>query len=340
VADASTLHSLPEGVVLTTLGEALQGDVDEALQQFLQLELEKVGEMPFSALNLAFFTDGLWLSVPKNTELDKPVHLIFASSAQEQPQLTQVRNLVRAALSSQLSVVESYVGNEEAPYLTNTVTSVETGKNAFVDHYKLQEESAHGLHIGHIESFVERDAHFSNHVVHIGGKVVRNEVRSTFVDGSATCTLNGLSIAGQGQSVDNRNNIEHAKPHCDSFQTYKTILDGNGKGVFNGKIHVHPDAQKTDAKQNNQALLLSDNCSINSKPELEIYADDVKCTHGATSGYLDDEAMFYLQSRGISTKDAKGILTFAFANEVVDTFRNDELAEQLEEYLAHRFRKQ
>src|SRR5262249_20349215 len=209
------------------------------------------------------------------------------------------RNLIVLGSGSQATLVESYVGSGEDVYLTNPVTEIVVGDGAVVDHYKVQRESSAAFHVANTQIRMDQSSNFSSHFLSFGGRLVRNEVRALLDAEGCECTLNGLYLATGRQHVDNHTVIDHAKPHCASHELYKGILDGHGQGVFNGKIFVRQDAQKTDAKQTNQTLLLSDDATINTKPQLEIFADDVKCTHGATVGQLDAEATFYLQTRGI-----------------------------------------
>jgi Fe-S cluster assembly protein SufD len=226
--------------------------------------------------------------------------------------------------------VETYVGVGDQPYFTNAVTEIFAGDNAVVDHYKVQEESTQAFHVASLHVHMERSAAFSSHSFALGGRLVRNDV-FTILDGEgAECTLNGLYLADGDRLVDNHTTIDHAKPHCPSHEVYKGILGGRARAVFNGKIIVRPDAQKTDAKQTNRALLLTDDAQINTKPQLEIFADDVKCTHGAAIGQLDEDAIFYLQTRGLTFTEARDLLIHAFAGEILERVRIERLRQALE----------
>jgi Fe-S cluster assembly protein SufD len=220
--------------------------------------------------------------------------------------------------NAQSTVIESYVGLNDDVYFTNAVTEVKVGDGAALDHCKVQQESTNAFHIAATRVHQSASSRFSSHYFSLGAKLARNEINPVLDAEGCECRLDGLYLAAGQQHTDSRTRIDHAKPHCDSFELYKGILDDRAKGVFNGKIYVHEDAQKTDAKQSNQVLLLSDDAVIDTKPQLEIFADDVKCTHGATVGQLDEQAMFYLRSRGIPQDLARSLLIYAFANEVVE----------------------
>jgi Fe-S cluster assembly protein SufD len=235
--------------------------------------------------------------------------------------------------------VESYVGIGEDNYLTNAVTEVVVGEGTTVEHDKLQLESLSAFHIGTTAIQQLAGSSVTSNSVALGGALVRNTV-SVVLDGErCECTLNGLSLGTERQLIDNHTSIDHAHPHCESHELYKSVLDGAAKGVFNGKITVRRDAQKTDAKQTNKTLLLSDDATINTKPQLEIFADDVKCTHGATVGQLDEEQLFYLQTRGIGIEAARDLLTFAFATDVINRIHVEPLHAQLDTLLHNRLRQ-
>jgi len=226
--------------------------------------------------------------------------------------------------------VERYEGREGQPVLTTAVTEFLVGPGAVVDHVKVQQEASSTFHLASTFVHLHRASTFTSHAITFGGRIARNDISATLAGEGAECTLNGLYVADGDTLVDTHTTIDHAQPHCPSHEVYKGILAGNAKGVFNGKIIVRPDAQKTDAKQTNKALLLSGDATINTKPQLEIFADDVKCTHGATVGQLDDDQMFYLRARGIALADARNILIHAFASDVLNGIRLDAIREELE----------
>jgi Fe-S cluster assembly protein SufD len=320
---------LSEGVVACSLAEALEKYPDLA-ERHLGRYADFKGH-PFAALNTAFFRDGAFIYVPPGKVVEAPIYLDFTVAAfGSVPYVWHRRALIVVGEGAQATVVEEYNGLI-APYFTNAVTEVVLGPNAVVDHYKLQEEGPRAHHLGVMQVQLGRSANFSSHSIVQGAAWVRNEVNAAFDGEGGECTLNGLYQANDQQFVGNHTLIDHAQPHCASHELYKGILDGKARGVFNGKIYVRQDAQKTDAKQTNQTLLLSDDATINTKPQLEIYADDVKCTHGATVGQLDAEAVFYLRSRGIGREQARGLLTYAFANDIVRRIKVAPVRQRLEQ---------
>ena len=224
----------------------------------------------------------------------------------------------------------------KAPSCTNAVSEFFVGENARVDHYKVQQESLEAFHIAALHAHTSRSARFSSHSFTLGGRIARNDASAILDGDGGECTLNGLYLGDRERLIDNHTMIDHAKPHCNSHEVYKGILGGSSRAVFNGKIVVRQDAQKTDAKQTNQTLLLSNDAQINTKPQLEIFADDVKCTHGATIGQLDADALFYLRTRGIPREDARALLTYAFASDIVHRIKVEAVREQLDAALLAR----
>ena len=296
-------------------------------------------ENGFTALNTSFIQDGAYVHVPDNIILEEPLHLLFVSVGGDVSFVSSPRNLIIAGDGSRLSVVESYVSLASVPYLTNAVTEMVAGTKAVIEHDKFQEESLNAFHVGTTYFHQAATSAVVSNSVAMGGSIVRNNV-NVILDGEGIeSTLNGLSLGTAQQLVDNHTTIDHAKPNCVSHELYKSILDGKSRGVFNGKILVRKDAQKTDAKQTNKTLLLSDEATVDTKPQLEIFADDVKCTHGATVGQLDEEQVFYLRSRGLSDESARDILTYAFASDVISRIHVDPLRERLDSVLSARLRK-
>ena len=323
----STVGSLPQGAQVGSLTAYAAGHA-EAVDKHLG-HVAPFDRQPFVALNTAFFADGAYVNIPARTVLEKPIHLQFISTGGSngvsslndlRPHLIGVhpRVLIVMGEQSQAAVVESYAGPAGAEYFTNVVTEVVMGEQAVLDHYKLQHESNQAFHIGAIYVKAARSANCSSHSISLGGALVRNDVVAVLGGEGGHCTLNGLYLVDGHRHVDNHTTIDHAMPNCDSREIYKGILADKARGVFNGKIIVRPDAQKTDAKQTNRALLLSEDAQINSKPELEIFANDVKCTHGAAVGQLDKDAVFYLRSRGIGLVEARHLLIHAFAGDVLN----------------------
>ena len=271
-----------------------------------------------AALNTAFIEDGAFIHLPAGNVLPAPIHLLFVSTAQGRPTLSQPRNLIVLGAGSQATVIETYAGLSDEVYFTNAVTEIVLAENARLDHYKLQEEGARAFHIALTQVQHGRDSRFNSHSVALGAALARNDVRALFAKEGSECTLNGLYMATGKQHLDNRTLIDHQSPRCTSRELYKGVLDGESRGVFSGRVLVRHDAQKTDASQTNKNLLLSDEALIDTKPQLEIFADDVKCAHGAAVGQLDEDALFYLRSRGIGQEAAKSLLTYAFASEMVN----------------------
>ena len=294
----------------------------------------------FVALNTAFLCDATALKVPRGV-LESPIEITHEASAdvtrdpnESAPIAVHPRTLIIVAPGAQCTIVETYKG--EGPYFTNAVTEIVAGDGAVVDHYKVQRESGEAFHIATMQVALGRSASFTTHNISLGGALVRNDIGATLSEGSEA-TVNGLYLVNGTQHVDNHTVIDHAKPHGTSHELYKGILDGHSSAVFNGRIIVRKDAQKTDSKQTNKNLVLSDDAVIDTKPELQIHADDVRCTHGATIGQLDAESLFYLQSRGIGKAQARSLLTQAFAQDIVDRIKIPELRNQLEQVLSEKF---
>ncbi|HLJ15127.1 MAG TPA: Fe-S cluster assembly protein SufD [Bryobacteraceae bacterium] len=308
----------------------------------------------FIALNTAFLDDGAFVHIPNDMVVERPIHLIYVSLPGSQPQVCHPRNLIVIGARSQASLIESYIGPSrlsgepkrtrgssanQSPYFTNAVTEISGGEDAICNHYKLQQESPSAFHVATLQVEQGRGFIFKSQSFSFGGSLTRNEINSVLAEGSE-CTLNGLYVVSGRQHVDTHTSIDHAKPHAASHELYKGILNGQSSAVFNGKIIVRKDAQKTDAKQTNKNLVLSEESTINTKPELQIYADDVRCTHGATIGQLDEEAIFYLQSRGIARESAREMLTEAFAGEIVDRVGVESLRNYFHEALKSRLVKE
>ena len=337
VAPASDVSALPSGVEVLSLADVLASDAGET-RAAVEAHLASgagIENEAFTALNTALLHDGAVVRVPANTVVEQPIQLLFVTSPPPggEPVMTHPRVLIVVGENAQVRIVESYGGGGQSPYLTNTVTEVIAGPNAVVDHYKLVRESLAAYHIASMHVRLDRAANFSSQVVTLGGAIVRNDVQALLDGEGVECTLNGLYLANGRRLIDNHTTIRHAKPHCSSHELYKGILDGQAHAVFNGKVIVEIDAQKTDAKQTNKALLLSEDAQINTKPELEIFADDVKCTHGATVGQLAADALFYLRARGLGLEHARSVLVHAFAGDVLNRIAIAPLRERLDELL-------
>ncbi len=326
----SQMRPLPDGVRVASIAEML--DSDPALVERHLGTAIRFRQHGFTALNDAWFTDGLAVIVDAGVVVEAPIHVLYFSAGSG---ASYARTLVVAGANSQLSIVESYAGTDTG-YVTNDITEVISAEGAHVDHYKVNRESVQAYHVSSTHLHLARASQFFTHNISLGGLLTRNDVNATLDGEGIDCTVNGLYLADGDRLVDNHTAIDHAKPHCHSYEIYKGVLDGRSRGVFNGKIYVREDAQKTDAKQSNQVLLLSDDATIDTKPQLEIFADDVKCTHGATVGQLSDEQLFYLRARGIGKEDARALLIHAFAEDIVERIRIDGVRHALEEVLLAR----
>ncbi len=337
-AALSETAALPGGAYAGSLAAALDGDRHPAAEQLGRHA--SFESHPFVALNTALFADGALVAVPRGVVIEKPIHLLFLTTSGDGGRpapASYPRVLVVAGEGSQVTVVETHsdleAGRGEGAYLSCGVTEVVAGPGSVVDHYKVQRESRRAFHLSALTVHQERASNFNSHSVSSGGAITRNDVGGVLAGEGGQCTLNGLYLADGEQLVDNHMRVDHVAPHCFSYELYKGVLDGDARAVFNGLIYVHPGAQKTDAKQSNRNLLLSPGAMANSNPQLEIFADDVRCTHGSTVGQLDEEAVFYLRSRGIGERAAKSLLTYAFASDIVGRIKVDPVRHDLEELL-------
>jgi len=327
-AKLSSLKVVAGGVRIENLSAALAKDsalIEKHLGQYAHTEKNS-----FAALNQAFFADGAFIFVPKGVAVAEPVQLIYISSAKKSGETIQPRNLIIAEANSKVTVVESYLSTGNVAYLTNAVTEIVAGENANVEHVKVQDEAASAFHIATISGEFGRTSKVNVHSFALGAKLSRNNIRTKLAGEGLECILNGLYLTKDEQLADHHMIVEHAEPHCASHEYFNGILDGKSKGVFHGRILVREIAQKTDAKQTNKNLLLSDDACADTKPQLEIYADDVKCTHGATIGQLNHESIFYLRSRGMSEDTARRMLIHAFAGEIIERIKCEPARETLD----------
>ncbi len=288
----------------------------------------------FVALNTAFLNHVTVLRVPRGAVIEAPIEITYDVPCQPLPAAVHPRTLILIGAQAQCTIVERYTGSGR--YFTNAVTEIVAAESSVVDHYKVTMESPEAFHIATLQAQLGRSANFSSHSISLGGALVRNDAGAVLSEGTEA-TLNGLYIVNGTQHIDNHTVIDHAKPHGTSHELYKGILDDKAGAVFNGRILVRKDAQKTDSKQTNKNLVLSDEAVIDTKPELQIFADDVRCTHGATIGQIDAESMFYLQSRGIGKNEARNLLIYAFAQDIVDRVKVPALREMLERSLFEKF---
>jgi Fe-S cluster assembly protein SufD len=327
----SRIPTLPRGATLTNLASAASaGDqvVEKELGQY-----SRTDRNAFVALNTALWQDGGFLHLARGVILEEPVHFLFIGSGAGGPTESQVRNLVILEENSQATVQETYVGRNGEVYFTNAVTEVALGEGAIFDHDRVNLESDAAYHVATHQSHQSKASVLTSHSICFGGALTRNDLNAVLGGEGIESTLDGLYVPTGRQHVDNHTAIDHAMPNCNSFELYKGVLADRSTGVFNGKIFVRQDAQKTDSKQTNQNLLLSKEATIDTKPQLEIFADDVKCTHGATVGQLDEDALFYLRARGIGADDARNMLVYAFASAVLQRIHIDAVREELERLL-------
>ena len=325
-------EDLPDAIEIKSIDSLLPEEYPQSLNSGL-FEGKRLNTNPFSNLNTAFFRDGVFIHIPDGTIVNSPIHIVYLTLNLEEPVKIYPRTILLIGKNAQVSIVESYVGDSAIPYFTNAVTTIIAGENSTVDHYRIQQETDSAYHLSDTRIELAGNAAFSTHNIMFGGAITRNEITAALNAEGINCTMNGLYMPKGKQHVDNRTLILHEKPHCESHELYKGILRDESKGIFRGRILVQKDAQKTDAKQDSKTLLLSDNAEINAMPQLEIYADDVKCTHGATSGHLEDESIFYLQSRGIPKEAAKGLLTYAFASDVINRIKIETVRQKLDSLL-------
>ncbi|MGD9488143.1 MAG: Fe-S cluster assembly protein SufD [Calditrichaceae bacterium] len=331
----SKLENIPDGIKILNMAEALRSD-SEIVRENLNKSAGYEND-PFFALNTAFMRDGAFITVADNTVIEKDIHLMFVSTeSKTKAHMAYPRNLISVGRNSRLQVVETYVGISDNIYFNNHATEIFLDENAQLEYNRIQNESRNAFHIENINIHQKRSSVFHSNSIDFGGALVRNNIYNTLDAEGAETTLNGIYVGSGQQHIDNHTFIDHAKPYCNSKELYRGILDDKSGGVFSGKIMVRQDAQKTDANQSNNCLLLSEDATIDSKPQLEIYADDVRCTHGATVGQLDKDAIFYLKSRGISEKQAHSILTYAFVKEVIDHIKIDSVRESIDEILRDR----
>jgi Fe-S cluster assembly protein SufD len=312
----SQLRPLPKGARISSLA-ALRKEDPEQMERHLGRHLS-LEDAAFAALNTALFTDGAFVHIPKGLVLDEPIHLLYLTTPDGEPVGSHPRNLIVAEEGSQAVILESYATLGGGSAFTNAVTELAGGDGAVLHHCKIQRESDSSYHVATLQVHLTRDANLTSHNVTLGGALTRNDINAVLDAEGVHCALNGIYLAHGSQHVDNHTFIDHAKPHCASREIYKGVLADRSHGVFNGKIRVRKDAQKTDAKQTNKNLLLSEEALVDTKPQLEIYADDVKCTHGATIGQLDEDSLFYLRSRGIDVESARSILIHAFASDLIE----------------------
>jgi Fe-S cluster assembly protein SufD len=330
-AALSSLRGLPAGVKVRSLAEVVAEGAPAALGK---VAIED--GQAFTALNTAFLEDGAWVQVDKSVVVEKPIHILYLSTSVREATLSHPRTLVEAGSSSQTTIVETFAGAAGETYFTNSVTELSLAAGAVVHHYKVQRESELAFHVSRIEARQARQSQFSSYSLSFGGALVRTDIGATLAGEGADCGMYGLFLGRGTQHMDHHTVIDHAVPHCTSRELYKGVLDERARGVFFGTIVVRKGAQKTDAHQTNKNLLLSREALVTSTPRLQIEADDVRCKHGSTTGQLDPTALFYLRSRGVGEREARNLLTYAFAADVVTRVTNPALQRSLGSYLVSR----
>jgi Fe-S cluster assembly protein SufD len=323
----STLVGVPDGIIIQTLSEAM-GDGESRLKDKLNKHLD-IAKNGFIALNSAFLQEGSVVLVPDNTQLEKPLNLVFVTVGAANS-ASNLRNLIVIGQNAKASIIETYFGEGETDTFTNTLTEIHLNDGANLQHYRLQQEGNGTYHVGYQHVNQARDSRFESYAISLGGCLARTDLDVSLAGSGASCLLNGLYLAHNKQHIDNHTRVDHLVPHTACTENYRGVLNGQSRGVFNGKILVHKDAQKTDAHLSNLNLLLSSEAEVDTKPELEIYANDVKCSHGATVGRLDEKMMFYLRSRAIEESLARSLLTYAFAEGVVKDIPYPEVLKRIE----------
>ncbi|MCL4511975.1 MAG: Fe-S cluster assembly protein SufD [Bacteroidetes bacterium] len=333
-AELSTLLPLPKGVIIGSLAEALKsndGTVNDNISKYATFN-----DNVFTALNTAFTIDGAYIYIPDNIVIEDPVHILFISHGSEKF-ISQPRNLIISGKNSQVKIIEHYESVDAGVYFTNSVTEIHAGESSVVDATKVQSENLDAYHVATTEVSLDSNSSYESHAVSLGANIYRHNLNVTLRGEGGDATLAGLYLLSGNQLSDTHSLIDHASPRCTSQEHYKGILDGKSRGVFNGKIMVRKGAQQTNSYQENRNIILSDEAKVDTKPQLEIFADDVKCSHGATVGQLSKESMFYLRSRGIGEEQAKSILIYAFAKDVLKGIKIDEVRSRLENILSERF---
>ena len=329
-ASLSRNEPLPDGVTVRSL-QSVKPDEAVLLEScFPDGEIKNA----FSALNTAFANDGVLIHVPDNTEVTTPIHIIYVTGQAEETLMSNPRNLVALGRNAGASVIESFAGIPDTEYFTNTHTGILGQAGSRLDYYSIQQESQRAYHIGNTRIRQQADSRIDCHTLSLGGKLARSDIDVELDEPGAEVKLNGLYLTNERQHVDNHTLIEHKQPHTVSNEHFRGVMNGHSRAVFNGKVIVHEQAQKTEAHQSNANLLLSGSAAVDTKPELEIYADDVKCSHGATVGQLDENMLFYLRSRALDEHAARSLLTYAFADEIIRDIRFPEIRERLEHSIA------
>ncbi|MBA2339924.1 MAG: Fe-S cluster assembly protein SufD [Pyrinomonadaceae bacterium] len=337
--ELSAIENLPDGVVVTELREALGGEYADLVRGYLARGAEASGDDAFTSLNTAFLSSGAFLLFRRNVQVEQPIHLLFLSASTDtaKPIAAFPRVLVIAETGSEATVIEDHTGiNDEEVYFSSPVVEIYVDDEAQLTHYKVQRESLGAFHVAQTRAEVGRGSRYDSTSITLGAALARHNINMQLRGEGSESWVDGLYIVGTGQHADTHSLINHRMPHCVSHQSYKGILDGKSRGVFNGRIFVHKGAQQTDAYQSNKNLMLSNDARVDTKPQLEIFADDVKCSHGATVGQLNEEELFYLTSRGLRPELARNLLTYGFAEAIVQKIKVESIKSQLDEAILNR----
>jgi len=332
-AQLSKLGKLPRGVVVNSLAKALESD-GKSISQHLGRTADFQAN-PFVALNTGFIRDGAYLFVPRGAAIEQPIHLLFVNTGSDKPVVSHPRVLIVAEDNAEFTLVNTFAG-AGGQHFSNVVTEVVAGNDCRIDYTTLQHEATESFHVSTLQVRLGRNSNFVSQAATLGGRVTRNDLNCVLAGEGAEATLNGLVIIGGEQHCDNHTLLDHAAPNCPSHELYKHVLSDKASGVFRGKILVRQIAQKTNSKQTSKSLLLSDDAYMNSQPALEIYADDVKCTHGSTVGPVDEDMMFYFRTRGVGKQQARDLLTYAFAADITRRIKIEPVRRRLEDFMAAR----
>lgn len=334
--ELSNLAALLDGCVVSNLAEIPNEHANVAREHLATYADYR--DATFTALNTASVGDGAFVYIPNDKVVEAPIHLLFISTAEE-PFVSHPRVLIVAGVGAMATIIESYVSLGEGVYFTNAVTEVVAREGAAITHYRLQQESERAFHIATTQVHQERASNYASCAISLGAEIARHDLNVALTDENIETTIDGLYVVTGRQHTDSHTSIDHQKPHSVSNQLYKGVLDGHSRAVFNGKVFVREGALLTDARQLNKNLLLSSNAHVDTKPQLEIFADDVKCAHGATVGQLEDEELFYLSTRGISPERARALLTYGFAEDVIRRIKLKSARERLDRTILDKLRQ-
>ena len=335
--ELSSISSMPASVSVLNLAEAMRTKADLVQQHLARYADYK--DQAFTALNTAFIHDGVFIHIPDGTFIENPIHLLFLSDTDEEDAASHPRSLVIVGKDSKATIIESYGGLSNGQYFTNAVSEVVVGPGAVVNYYRDQRHSEQAFHVGTTQVVLGRDSSFFSFTTDVGGGLVRNNLNVIMGDKGSSCILNGVYVVARSQHVDNQVIIYHEKPYTTSRELYRGVLDSKSRAVFHGSIIVRKDAQKVDARQEDKNLLLSDQAEADTKPAFWIYADDVKCSHGASCGMLDETALFYLRSRGISEDAARNLLVRGFVSEVINTISSEPFQSHVDQLVMSKLEK-